>query len=278
MLAACSSSEQTPSRSRPAATPGVRITMAALHETGGVPPGWRLTPPPGDPAAGETLFRDLGCDSCHVVRTDSPDSPADAERRPGPELTTMGSHHPADYFLESILNPDAVLVEGPGWIGDDGRSTMPAYPDLTLVQLADLVAYLQTLTGPGGGPRRASGGPMLPQRPKAPAGPAGVFLVQTYDLKPGQLESFTRWFEQEAKPAFLARDGLVSIDTYVDNTRTGGGLVTMFGFRNDAALSRFMSDPEGSQLKQKIDDFALAHGHQVFRTPPVYRVDALSTP
>src|SRR5262249_8836685 len=127
-----------------AAAPGVRIDMAALHDAGGVPPGWHLTPPPADPQAGRQTFADLGCDSCHLVR--GPDSavPASDEQK-GPELTTMGGHHPAGYFVESIINPDAVLVEGPGWIGDDGHSTMPAYPDLTITQLADLVAYLQSL-------------------------------------------------------------------------------------------------------------------------------------
>ena len=44
------------------------------------------------------------------------------------------------------MNPSAVLVEGPGYIGGDGRSVMPPYPDMTLGQLVSLVAYLKTLT------------------------------------------------------------------------------------------------------------------------------------
>src|SRR5436309_4728424 len=179
VLAACGEAPQTtptPTAPRPLAKPGLRIGMAALHNAGGVPPGWRLTPPPGNPEAGRRTFVELGCDSCHLVRSDGATAASDAERK-GPELTTMGGHHPPEYFLESILNPDAVLVEGPGYIGDDGRSTMPAYPDVTITQLADLVAYLQTLTGPDAQTaRRPAIGPVLPQRPAPPAGPAGAFL------------------------------------------------------------------------------------------------------
>ena len=121
------------------------ITMEALHRAGGVPAGWKFTPPPGDPARGRQAFVDFGCFSCHPVQSehfaDRPD-----EQRPGPDLTGMGSHHPTEYFAESILNPDAVLVDGPGYLGSDGRSIMPSYPDMTLAQLADLVAYLKSST------------------------------------------------------------------------------------------------------------------------------------
>jgi chemotaxis protein histidine kinase CheA len=49
-------------------------------------------------------------------------------------------------LLESVINPDAVIVEGPGYTGPDGRSIMPSYADrLTVAELLDLVAYLQTL-------------------------------------------------------------------------------------------------------------------------------------
>src|SRR5262249_41705658 len=57
-----------------------------------------------------------------------------------------------------------VLVEGPGYIGGDGRSIMPAYPDMTLAQLTNLVAYLKTL----GGPEMAPAG--QPPREQAAAG------------------------------------------------------------------------------------------------------------
>jgi uncharacterized protein involved in high-affinity Fe2+ transport len=60
----------------------------------------------------------------------------------------MGDHHPAEYFAESILNPNAVIVTGPGHTGPDGLSIMPDYRDsLTLAETIDLVAYIRSLTG-----------------------------------------------------------------------------------------------------------------------------------
>jgi len=86
--------------------------MAALHEAGGVPPGWKFTPPPGNPSEGRKAFAELGCYTCHVVQGESFPPPAPGEPAVGPELSGMGTHHPPEYFVESILNPDAVLVDG----------------------------------------------------------------------------------------------------------------------------------------------------------------------
>src|SRR5262249_40289113 len=123
LLVACNRAKGAPCV-RPAAKAGPRVSMAALHATGGVPPGWTFTPPPGDPIAGRTVFVEFGCPTCHTVG-------GEAATASGPELTGMGSHHPPEYFAEAILNPDAVIVDGPGYIGPDGRSTMPSYPDIT---------------------------------------------------------------------------------------------------------------------------------------------------
>jgi mono/diheme cytochrome c family protein len=129
------------------ATP-TRITMEALHAAGGVPRGWRFTLPAGDALAGRVAFVDFKCYACHAVKGEPfPLKPGESATA-GPELTGMGGHHPAEYLAESIMNPDAVLVEGPGYIGGDGRSIMPTYPDMTLAQLANVVAYLKTLGGP----------------------------------------------------------------------------------------------------------------------------------
>ena len=277
VLAACGEPHGPTSPARPTARPGLRITMAALHDAGGVPPGWRFTPPPGDPEAGRRTFLEVGCDSCHVVRADGVAAPDEAGRK-GPELTTMGSHHPPAYFLESITNPDAVLVDGPGYVGADGRSTMPAYPDLTVGQLADVVAYLQTLTGPRDPTARPLTPAALGERPAPPPGASGTFLVQTYDVKPGRLAAFEAWFRDQGRAAFLAQEGLLSVETYVDNTRPGPGLITMLRFADDAALARFTADPAGIALAMKVDEFSGPHGHQTFRTRPVYRADSLSTP
>src|SRR5262249_42422359 len=125
-----------------------RITMEALHAAGGVPPGWRFTVPPGDAAAGRQVFVDFQCYACHAIKGEQfPLKPGEAATA-GPELSGMGGHHPAEDLAESIVNPNAVLVEGPGFIGGDGRSIMPTYPGMTLRQLVDLVAYLKSLGAP----------------------------------------------------------------------------------------------------------------------------------
>jgi uncharacterized protein involved in high-affinity Fe2+ transport len=60
----------------------------------------------------------------------------------------MGDHHPVEYFAESILNPNAIIITGPGYTDADGLSIMPDYRDsLTVAELIDLVAYLKSLQG-----------------------------------------------------------------------------------------------------------------------------------
>src|SRR5262249_32391973 len=131
----------------PSPPTSTRITMEALHAAGGVPRGWRFTVPPGDVAAGRRAFVEFKCYACHAVQDEQfPLKPGESATA-GPELTGMGGHHPAAYLAESVLNPSAVLIEGPGYIGGDGRSIMPPYPDMTLRQLVDLVAYLKSLSG-----------------------------------------------------------------------------------------------------------------------------------
>ncbi len=140
---------------------GIRITMEQLHNLGGVPRGWRFTVPPGDPAAGRKVFSDLECFKCHMVKGES-FSAATAKQADevGPELTGMGDHHPAEYLAESILYPDKILVEGPGYIGPDGKSRMPEYLEsMTLREWADLVAYLGGLKDPHHSQAHAGHGP-----------------------------------------------------------------------------------------------------------------------
>ena len=143
-----------------AAPAPIRATMKELHVNGGVPRGWKFLMPPGDAAEGRKVFVALECFACHEVKGESfPE--AKASRGPGPELTGMGSHHPAEYFAESIVNPNRVIVQGAGYTGADGLSKMPSYADtMTLKQLVDVVAYLRSLTeggmGPGGHPTGGS--------------------------------------------------------------------------------------------------------------------------
>jgi hypothetical protein len=144
---------------------GVRIGMDELHRRGGVPPGWRFAWPAGDAKKGREAFAKLECHQCHEVKGESfPPVSQDPTRR-GPALTGMGSHHPAEYFAESLLNPNAVIVTGPGHAGPDGLSIMPDYRDsLTLAEAIDLVAYVRSLTGGGDHAHHHAGGPAEQER------------------------------------------------------------------------------------------------------------------
>jgi hypothetical protein len=118
---------QHPSATPPSTHPKgpVRITMEDLHKNGGVPPRWRCSLPMGDPTAGREVFIRLECFQCHAVKGEQFPEPGKEPSGLGPELTGMGSHHLAEYFAESILNPNAVIIAGPGYTGADGLSIMP---------------------------------------------------------------------------------------------------------------------------------------------------------
>lgn len=59
---------------------------------------------PGDPARGQEVFEGQGCIRCHRLGS--------VGRDVGPELTAIGASQTADYILESILDPSAVIVKG----------------------------------------------------------------------------------------------------------------------------------------------------------------------
>jgi len=284
VVAACGREDRKPvvAARQPRVSPrSVRITMDALHQLGGVPAGWQLTPLPGDAEAGRRTFQDLGCPSCHRIAGEP--FANQATGGPGPDLTGMGAHHPPAYFLESIINPDAVLVDGPGYVSLDGHSAMPAYPDLTVTQLEDLVAYLSSLTSgdPHAGHMMATAGiSSADNRPTPPETRAKSFFVQTYDVQPGKVKDFEDWFTREGAKQFLAVDGLVGIDTFVDGTRPTQAVTTVFSFRDDTALNAFMTahDPGSVAVGSEFDAFVGPHDHKIFRLPPVYRVPSLSAP
>jgi hypothetical protein len=129
----------------------IRVTTPQLHHgPDGVPPGWRFSWPEGDPKKGREAFARLECYQCHEVPgAGFPEVKPDPMRR-GPALAGMGGMHPAEYFAESILNPNAVIVTEPGFTGADGLSIMPDFRDsLTLAEAIDLVAYVRSLTEGG---------------------------------------------------------------------------------------------------------------------------------
>jgi len=143
-----------------------RVTMDELHNSGGVPRGWKFTLPAGDPVKGKKVFADLECYKCHVIEgAGFPPLGSDGKR--GPSLTGVGAHHPAAYFAESILAPNAVLLEGPRYIGPDGKSIMPSFADsLSVTQLLDLVAFIKSQDGGAGG--HAHGGAGTEERTAGP--------------------------------------------------------------------------------------------------------------
>ncbi len=126
-----------------------RVAEEELHRNGGIPRGWKFSVPPGDAARGRELFADLECYKCHEIKTEKFPAPTDGQYV-GPELTGMGRVHPAEYIAESILFPNAVIVDEPGHTGPDGLSKMPSYADsLGVTQWLDLIAYLKSLTEGG---------------------------------------------------------------------------------------------------------------------------------
>jgi hypothetical protein len=251
-----------------AVTPPQPISMAALHGAGGVPAGWTFMTPPGDPTRGRQAFMDFGCFSCHAVQGEHfPGQPG--EKRPGPDLTGMGGHHPAGYFAESILNPDAVLVDGPGYLGSDGRSIMPSYPDMTLAQLTDLVAYLKSLDGGGNqGPVHAAAA--------APEQEGSTLLIRMYRVTAAQLTSFADWFEENGAQRFGAMPGLLSFTSYINHERSGRLLVTVYEFEDEGALFLFLRRPESPG--DELDRLLGGRTHAFFRSAPLYPATGLSWP
>jgi cytochrome c2 len=100
-----------------------------------------VTPPPGNADHGRAVFMDLQCFTCHTIQDERGPTPS----RPGPDLSGVGRRHPG-YLVESVMNPNAMIVDGPGYSDPRGWSIMPDYRGkLTIGDLIDLVAYLKSL-------------------------------------------------------------------------------------------------------------------------------------
>lgn len=263
----------------------LRVKMEDLHMMGGVPARWKFTPPPGDPAVGKALFVDYGCHTCHRVEGEN-FSAGGGGAQVGPDLTGMGAHHPAGYFAEAIMNPNAIVLEGPGYAGPDGRSVMPSYDSMTVAEVADLVAYIQSLnTGEAAhshdehiamGHMQPMAPLVPPQLPQPPAAARGAYITMVYDVLPGKLEPFTQWFSGEGKAMLEKIPGVVSQETFVDVTRDASGIVTSLRFKDSASLQEFMNNGDPT-FGEKWDSFIGPHGHFVYVFPPIYRVPALSS-
>ena len=100
-----------------------------------------VTPPAGDGSRGRAVFVRLKCFTCHAI--DGEHLPP--ATRPGPNLSEAG-RHPAGNLIESIVNPNAMILDGPGYTDERGLSIMPEYrTSMTVGELIDLVAYLKSL-------------------------------------------------------------------------------------------------------------------------------------
>ena len=112
--------------------------------------------PEGDPEEGRYAFEENRCYQCHVVEGVEFDEEA-GEGGIGPDLTEIGSIQTRTYMVESLLDPNKVVVaDPPGQApGDEGSyrneygdSKMPEFHDtMTLRQLLDIAAFLTTLQG-----------------------------------------------------------------------------------------------------------------------------------
>ena len=95
----------------------------------------------GDKKRGEGLVTQVGCVQCHSL----PGSPAVGGV--GPDLNMAGAIHRPEYLLESITNPNAVIVPAPGYYDPTTwTSTMPSYEGALQEQdYKDMAEYLWSL-------------------------------------------------------------------------------------------------------------------------------------
>ena len=97
---------------------------------------WSIAVEGGDPVAGAFIARyhaGASCLRCHVIDGRGGDA--------GPSLDGLALRSDRASILQSIVDPQAVLVEGYG-----GASAMPNMrPVLSPREIRDLVAYLSTL-------------------------------------------------------------------------------------------------------------------------------------
>ena len=122
----------------------IAASLAACNMSPKSSYGFRL--PDGSIEAGQTVFTEMGCNSCHSVN-------GKPELREGvePEMTVLLGGQTARIgtygeLVTSIINPSHKLSRRlpRDLVSDDGVSKMTNYNDvLTVAQLVDLVAFLQ---------------------------------------------------------------------------------------------------------------------------------------
>lgn len=109
-----------------------RRAAPAPAQGGGEHGAMEKAPGPGDPARGKSVFRTLGCGSCHTLAA------AGTEANAGPDLDASLNGKDAAYIEQSIVEPNAVVAKG------YRRNMMPSFSStLTKQQIADLVVFLE---------------------------------------------------------------------------------------------------------------------------------------
>ena len=109
-------------------------------EGGGATPVTMAAAPSPAGAPGPDLVQQWGCVTCHKL--DAPD------KLIGPSLWDIGARKDANYIRESILEPDAVVVEGfPAGLMKGTLEGSGFYQKLSLQDLNTLVNYLTSLKG-----------------------------------------------------------------------------------------------------------------------------------
>lgn len=101
-----------------------------------------IGPLPGaDATRGQQLVSDMGCIACHNLPGKA------AVNDVGPDLTVAGAIHRAEYLLESMKDPNAVIVPAPGYFDPKTwTSTMPSFgPEVPEKDYQDITEYLRTL-------------------------------------------------------------------------------------------------------------------------------------
>jgi cytochrome c2 len=111
---------------------------------GAVPAAAAATPAPAaaapSGASGQELVQQWGCVACHKL-----DGP---EKLVGPSLWDIGARKDASYIRESILQPDAMVVEGfPAGLMKGTLDGSGFYQKVPLQDLNTMVDYLTSLKG-----------------------------------------------------------------------------------------------------------------------------------
>jgi len=94
---------------------------------------------------GHNTFYSYGCWQCHTLGDEEAPGSRDEENT-GPDLADVASRLSREFLLESMINPNAVIVEPREEHMRDGMTKMPAFNDPeALEDIRDLLIFLDSL-------------------------------------------------------------------------------------------------------------------------------------